>query len=151
MDGFSEKKVWEAIKLNPVPGGADPVEAMRIDLPEEFLDEFDGMVSRVANACDAAMRDIAEQKQCADNSMQYSRKDLSHFLKSETKWTDGTPISDAFLACKFAPFVPYDGDGATVPVTAGAWQQMNGKSRSILLKYVLKTLEDEKEAANGAQ
>merc|ERR1711871_956025 len=105
--GFSSTRMLDAIQRNP-SGAIDPIEEMRNAIPEEFLAEFDGILARVSAACDAALVDIAAQRELARAEHVNQKQTVAIYMRKNSCWGDGTPISPAFLRCWFAPFVPWD-------------------------------------------
>ena len=145
-DGFTAKKVHDAASK----GGAKALEAMRLELPEEFLAEFDAIVREIDAACTAALRDIGAQWELAERSLLngkasgtggLTKKSLAQWTQRHTTWRDGTAISDAFRACMFSSFMLWElCPGAAVPVQPGAWEMLEPRDRRMLLGYVLPTL-----------
>jgi hypothetical protein len=141
--GFSSKRMLDAIQRDPT-GATDPIEKMRNGIPEEFLAEFDGVLARVSAACDAALVDIAAQRELARVEHVNKKRTVAIYVRKNSSWGDGTPISLAFKKCWFAPFIPW-ADGCstahtTVPTAPGAWRRFTGASRKTLLSYVLPLL-----------
>lgn len=155
-DGFTKKKVHEAIKRDPAkqPNGVDPVEAMRNVVPEEFLPDFDAIVSEVEVACNATLLDVATQWEIAEKTMLFNKKNVgwqltkklvSEVTRNQAAWQDGTPFSGAFKALMFAPFIPYEcaSSDASIPSAPGAWRELTGQSRKMVLGYVMPLLSEQ--------
>ncbi len=136
--GFSPRRVIEAICRDP-SGTQDSVTKMRNQVDEEHLAAFDAMMVRIGDGCDATLADIAAQRELASAEGIDQKRTVKVKLSRETAWADGTPISPAFQACWFAPFVPWDDCGGCtdVPTAQGAWRHLVGPSRKLLLRYVL--------------
>ena len=130
--GFQPKKLFDAIRRNN-----GEVEKLRNIVPEEFLAEFDSLRGRVEAACDAALRDVADQRERAGKQRLKKRKHVDTWIKKNAAWRDGTPISACFKALSFAPFVPWEDCAAEVPTAPGAWRGLDAAGRRALLQYVL--------------
>ena len=138
---MNESSVYGSVCISRM-SWVSSVTRLRNQIDEEYLAEFDAMVARIENACDAALVDIAAQRKLASAEGINRKRSVLAKLR-EGAWEDGTPISPAFKACYLAPFVPWDdcGSGTDVPTVPGAWRQLAGSSRKLLLAHVLRLVE----------